>query len=167
MKNWIQASGLALLLTSASAYAGNTSLDREAKAIGAKQCLTAIKTHADRTIEAASHEADMSWNSEQPDTHLLSYFVSKGRFDGDTQVNMLFVPNLAGGCDTVITETFVAQKQCAIFQETKLPDWKSRGLLNRRTIVLQGKDNRVNIYLTPAGVADDLCIVTRREVGFS
>lgn len=167
MKPLIHACCLALLLSSAAAHAGNANLDRNAKAIGAKQCLSAIKAHAERVIEASSHEADMAWHTEQPDSRLLSYFVSKGRFDVDTQVNMLFVPNPTGGCDTVITETFVVEKTCELFQEQKLQDWKSRALLNRRTIVLQGTDNRIGLYLTPAGITADLCLVTRREVGFS
>lgn len=167
MKWWIKASSLAFLLATSGAHAGNTVLPREAKEIGVKQCLNAVKEYSGRVMESASHEADIRWKSDNPDMHVLSFFVSKGRFDGDTQINMQFVPNGAGGCDTVITETFVAQKECKTFQEQKFQGWKSKGILNRRTIVLQGENNSVNVYLTPAGIASDLCLVTRREVGYS
>lgn len=167
MKSWAHGSFIAFWLATASAYAGNTALPREAKEIGVRQCLNAVKEHADRVMESASHQADIRWNADSPDTRLLSFFVSKGRFDGDTQVNMQFAPNGAGGCDTVITETFVAQKSCESFRDQKFQGWIFKGLMNRRTIALQGANNNVNVYLTPAGIASDLCIVTRREVGYS
>lgn len=167
MKWWIQGSPFAFLLATACACAGNTVLPQEAKEIGVKQCLNAVKAHTGRVMESASHEADISWKKDNPDMHVLSFFVSKGRFDGDTQVNMQFAPNRDGGCDTVITETFVAQTKCEVFQEQKFQGWKSKGVLNRRTIVLQGENNSVNVYLTPAGIALNLCMVTRREVAYS
>lgn len=167
MKWCIRGSALAFLFAAASAQAGNTAFHREAEKLGVKQCLEVVKTVSGRVMESAAHEADITWNREDPDGRVLSLFVSKGRFDGDNQVNMQFIPNGAGGCDTVITETFVVQKTCEKFQEQKTAGMTSRGLLNRRTTILQGDNISVNVYLTPAGIASDLCIVTRREVAYS
>lgn len=165
MQPWLRSLPIALLFAASWTQAGNTAPYQRAKEVGVKQCLDKVNLYANHYLEYAGHGIDASSSPDRPDARLLSFFVAKGHFWGDSQVNMQFAPNPAGGCDAVATETFVAEKTCAAVREEQFADWTARGSLNGRTTVLQR--GNVNVYLTPAGMAANLCLVTRREVGYS
>lgn len=153
----------ALTLFATAAGAGDTLPKEKAVEIGAKSCLSKVEQVADYLLEDAPHGSDTTWNNKNVDGRLLSFFVSRGYSDGDSQVNMQFAPT-ASGCDAVYTETFVVESQCTIVREDTFKKWKFRGSLNKKTVILQTEEGSVDIYLTPAGKKGDLCLVTKREV---
>jgi len=105
------------LFVVSAANAGDTGPLQRATEIGAKKCLKTVEKVADYVIENAAHGTDATWNNKNADARLLSFFVSRGYSDGDSQVNMQFAPNSSGGCDAMYTETVVIESQCSIVRE--------------------------------------------------
>lgn len=147
-----------------SAQAEETLPVRKADELALKKCRERIKTVADFLIESAPHGIDTTWNNKNTNGRLVSFFVSRGYSDGDSQINMQFAPNSAGGCDAVYTETFVIESPCSLVREDTLKKWKYRGSLNNATLILQNESGSVDFYLTPTGKKANLCLVTKREV---
>lgn len=164
MKSLICALSVILVFTACVSIAGETVPEQEAKRLGAKKCLKTVGLVADFYLEQASHGADTTWNKNNTDNRMLSFFVSRGYSDGDSQVNIQFAPNAAGGCDAVFTETYVIESTCTIVREDTFKAWKYRGNLNNKTLILQNSNSSVDVYLTPSGKKSDLCLVTKREV---
>lgn len=166
MRMTINVAVTAFVFAAGSASAGDTLPRQKAEELGVKKCFAKIEKIADYAIEKASHGSDATWNSKDVDGRLVSFFVSRGYSDGDSQINMQFAPTLSGGCDVVYTETMVFESQCSIVREDTFKKWKYRSSLNNKTLILQSESGNVDVYLTPTGKKSDICIVTRREVGY-
>lgn len=164
MKSLIRILSAALACIAGAAVAGETIPQKKAEELGVKKCLATVRLVSDFYLEQASHGADATWNKNNTDGRILSFFVSRGYSDGDSQVNMQFAPNSSGGCDAVFTETYVVESTCTIVREDTFKQWKYRSSLNNKTLILQNNNGSVDVYLTPSGKRSDLCLITKREV---
>jgi len=136
---------------------------QDAKKYGVQQCISKVRTVSNFLLKGADgYGDDTNWNKKDANRRLLSFFISRGYSDGDSQINMNFAPNNKGGCDAVYTETFVSESRCSLVRETTFKTWKYRGSLNGKTLVLN--KGFAYVYLTPAGKASNLCLMTKREV---
>lgn len=164
MKTLVRVLSVALLCVASNVVmAGDTVPKRQAERSGIKKCLAKVEQAADFYIKDATHAAETNWNSKAPNDRLLSTFVAKSYSDGDSQINMQFAPH-AGGCDTVLTETFVFESACGVVRETTYKGFKFSGEMNGKTLNLTNENETMNVYLTPAGKRNDICLVTKREV---
>lgn len=164
MKTLVRVLSVALLCVASSVVmAGDTVPKRQAERNGIKKCLAKVEQAADFYIKDATHAADTTWHSKHANDRMLSTFVAKSYSDGDSQINMQFAPH-AGGCDTVLTETFVFESACGVVRETNYKGFKFSGEMNGKTLNLTNENETMNVYLTPAGKRNDICLVTKREV---
>jgi len=149
-----------------SCAAGETVPEKRAAEVGIKQCSKSVEMMSTYYLKDATHGADTVWHNKMADKHMYASFVSRSYSDGDTHVNMQFSPSSGGGCDASFTETMVMEKACALVREETFKQWKYRGSLNEKTLILGNADETVDVYMTPAGSRSQLCLITKREVAF-
>lgn len=137
---------------------------QKAAEVGVKKCIPVIEKISSYVIRNSAHSFDYIRNEKNVDQRMLSFFVSRSYSDGESQVSMHFAPNLLGGCDGIYTETFVVEGQCGVVREDFFKKFNYRSSLNKKTIVLENDNRNIDVFLTPAGIKSDLCLITRREI---
>lgn len=131
----------------------------QAEKLDIKKCMPRVQSLSEFLIKDAMHGSDIV-RAKDSDNHLVSFFVSRIlAAEMDSPIVMTLAPSPTG-CDAVYTQSFVYEKSCKQLEEIEFKAWSTRGMLSKTTVLHQGS---TDLYLTPSGYRQQLCLVTKRE----
>ena len=138
-----------------------TSMDNVVKHLN-NSCSSELIQLAEVTLKTNPHRI-LSYNGNTTDVHLFNALAVTSYRDRDSHVTFHGVKNIAGGCDTSVTESYVLQTSCSDARHEAFSKWDFQGKLNDRTYVLNSKRIKgKQAFLTDQ--LPDICLVTTRQV---
>lgn len=155
---------IALSMALACGANATTIIETQATTNGVKKCAAQLKAVGDYIVADKDHATHSTWNNKNPDNRLYASLTTKSYSDGDSHVSVIATPSASGECDATYIETFAIAKSCLLAREETFKGWKYVGTMNKKTLLLENKTGSVNLYLTPQGTSDNICLVTQREV---
>lgn len=143
-----------------------TQVAEMAKAQGIEQCYEMLEKVSSFYIKDAAHGTHAVWNSNNADSRLYSTLTSRRYSDGNSHIEINATPNVEGSCDISFSETYALPNRCTRTQNEIFSSWTYSGMMDDRTVILTNDSGLSNVYLTPQGTDESICLVTRREVIF-
>lgn len=125
-------------------------------------CSSELIQLAEVTLKTNPHRI-LPYNDKPTDVHLFNALAVTSYRDRDSHVTFHGIKNIAGGCDTSVTESYVLQTSCSDARHEAFSKWGFQGKLNDRTYVLNSKRIKgKQAFLTDQ--LPNICLVTTRQV---